>query len=161
MNAFDVTAFFIVVAVTVYIGIQYVPPSGADYLTVSINSTRGIYNSAWIETIFGLLLALIVPLAGFYLVKAAVGRDAEADVGQIIAATRLKRLTYLFGKTLRNFAVLLLILLIMLAIAPIMQIIRGEFLPINLVQLYTPMILMALPMAAFPAAAGVLFETIG
>lgn len=154
-------SFFVVAAVTVYIGIQYVPPSGADYLTISINSTRGIYNSAWVGTMFGLLLALIVPLPGFYLVKVAVGRDAETGVGQIIAATKLKKLPYLFGKTLSNFAVLVLILLIMLAIAPIMQIIRGEFLPVSLVQLYTPMILMALPMSAFVAVVGVLFETIG
>lgn len=153
-------SFFIIAALVVYVGIAFVPSIEAGYLPVSIGETRGVYNSAWIGLIFGITLATVGILPGFYLIKVAVERDRETRVGQIIAAAQVGKIPYLLGKALSNFAVLTLLLLIMMVIAPLMQLVRAEALPVNLWDMYLPMALMYLPMAALISALAVLFESI-
>jgi hypothetical protein len=79
--------FLIVLASAVFAGYLFVPPVGAGYRVVQVGTQRGIYDSAWIGLMFGLIAALHLPLAGFFLVKNAVERDRQTRVGQIIATT--------------------------------------------------------------------------
>ncbi len=152
--------FLIVVAVAIYIGIMFVPPIGANYQTVAWGNSRGVYNSAWVGAMFGLMAATLLPLPGFYLVKSALDRDRQTRVGQIIATTPISKVGYLVGKVLSNTAVLGLITAILMAVAPVMQIVRAEALPVNVWQVVAPLLLMFLPVAALTASVAVLFESI-
>ena len=49
-----------------------------------------------------------VPLFGFWFVKNAIERDERTGVGPILAATPMTRVTYVLGKALSHFVVLLM-----------------------------------------------------
>jgi len=153
-------SFLIVLATTVWAGYLFVPPEGAGYLVLQVGLKRGIYNSAWIGLMFGLIAAMHLPLLGFYLVKNAVERDRQTGVGQIIATTPTGKLVYVVGKWLSNLAVLATILSVMTMMAVVMQPIRAEDATVNLWALVAPIWLMGLPVLAIAAAMAVLFESI-
>jgi hypothetical protein len=153
-------SFLTVLALTVWAGYLFVPPGGAGYLVLNVGLRRGVYDSAWIGLMFGLIAAMHLPLFGFYLVKNAVARDRQTGVGQIIATTPIGKLAYVIGKWLSNLAVLVLILSVMTVMAAVMQLIRAEATAVNLWALITPIWLMGLPVLAIAAAMAVLFESI-
>jgi hypothetical protein len=113
-------SFLIVLASAVFAGYPFAPPVDADYRVLQVGTQRGIYDSAWVGLMFGLIAALHLPLIGFYLVKNAVGRDRQTGVGEIIATTPTSKGVYVLGKWLSNLAVLVLILTVMSAMAVVM-----------------------------------------
>jgi len=151
-------SFLIVLVSAVFAGFLAVPPEGAGYRVLQIGTQRGVYDSAWIGLMFGLIAALHLPLAGFYLVKNAVERDRQTGVGEIIATTPIRKPAYVLGKWLSNVAVLVLILAVMTAMAAVMQLVRSEEMTIRLGALVPTIWLMALPVLAIAAALAVLFE---
>jgi ABC-type transport system involved in multi-copper enzyme maturation permease subunit len=153
-------SFLIVLALAVWAGYLFVPPEGAGYRVLQVGVQRGIYNSAWIGLMFGLIAALYLPLFGFYLVKNAVERDRHTGVGQIIATTPISKPMYVLGKWLSNLAVLVLILSIITVMAVVMQLVRGEQTTINLWALVIPIWLMGLPVITIAAAMSVFFECV-
>ena len=153
-------SFVIVAALAVTISYLYVPPATATYVTMSMGPIRGIYNSAWVGVMFGVVTVIILPMFVFYLIKNSIERDRQTHVGQIIAATPINKLTYLLGKWLSNVAVLALIMLIMSVMAIVMQWLRGEETAVHLLPLIAPIWLMGLPVMGFVAAVAVLFESI-
>jgi hypothetical protein len=153
-------SFLIVLAITVGAGYLFVPPVDAGYRVLQLGVYRGIYNSAWIGLMFGLIAALHLPLVGFFLVKNAVEHDRRTGVGEIIATSPISKLVYVAGKWLSNLAVLVLILSVMTIMAGVMQIIRAEDMTLNLWALVAPIWLMGLPVLAIAAALAVLFESI-
>jgi ABC-type transport system involved in multi-copper enzyme maturation permease subunit len=152
------TSFLVVLVSSVFAGFLAVPQAGAGYRVLQVGTQRGVYDSAWIGLMFGLIAALHLPLAGFYLVKNAVGRDRQTGVGEIIATTPIRKPVYVLGKWLSNMAVLVLILGVMTAMAVVMQLVRGEDMTIRLGALVPTIWLMALPVLAIAAALAVLFE---
>jgi hypothetical protein len=154
------SSFLLVLATAVCAGYLFVPPEGAGYHVLQVGVQRGIYNSAWIGLMFGLIAALHLPLVGFYLVKNAVERDRQTGVGQIIASTPTGRLVYVVGKWLSNLAVLVSILCVMTAMAAVMQLVRGEDATVSLWALVGPIWLMGMPMLMIAAAMAVLFECV-
>jgi hypothetical protein len=151
-------SFLIVLASAVFAGYLFVPPVDAGYRVLQVGTQRGIYDSAWIGLMFGLIAALHLPLVGFYLVKNAVERDRQTGVGQIIAATPTSKLAYVVGKWFSNLAVLALILGVMTAMAVVMQLVRAEDTTIRLGTMVATIWLMGLPVLAIAAALAVLFE---
>ena len=151
-------SFLIVLASAVFAGYLFVPPVDAGYRVLQVGTQRGIYDSAWIGLMFGLIAALHLPLVGFYLVKNAVERDRQTGVGEIIATTPTSRLAYVAGKWLSNLAVLALILGVMTAMAVVMQLVRAEDTTIRLGITVATIWLMGLPVLAMAAALAVLFE---
>jgi hypothetical protein len=152
--------FLLVLALVVGAGYLLVPPEGASYLVLQVGLRRGIYNSAWIGLMFGLIAAMHLPLFGFYLVKNSVERDRQSGVGQVIATTATSKLTYVVGKWLSNLAVLALILAVLTAMAIIMQLVRAEDPTVRLWIFVAATWLMGLPVVAIAAAMAVLFETV-
>ncbi|MCP5098447.1 MAG: hypothetical protein GY943_23090 [Chloroflexi bacterium] len=152
--------FVIVAALAVYISYLYVPPVTAGYVTMSMGPIRGIYNSAWVGVMFGIVASTILPMFVFYVIKNSVERDRQTRVGQIIASTPISKPVYLLGKWLSNLAVLSLILIVMTVMAGVMQWIRGEETAVYLPQLITPIWLLGLPVMGFVSALAVLFESI-
>jgi len=124
------------------------------------NGYRGVYNSAWIGALMSICCSTFLSLAGFYIVKNAVQRDTDTRVGQILAATPMRKNFYTIAKTLSNFAVLACMVLILMLAAVVMQFMLGESHTFSLWDLWSPFIFFALPSMILTASLAVLFETI-
>lgn len=151
-------SFLLILASAVFAGYLFVPPGDAGYRVLQVGTQRGIYDSAWIGLMFGLIAALHLPLAGFYLVKNAVERDRRTRVGQIIATTPISKVVYVAGKWLSNLTVLALILSVMTAMAVVMQLLRAEDATVRPWVMVATIWLMGLPVLSLAAALAVLFE---
>jgi hypothetical protein len=144
--------------------------AGALYLAYAVatekmwilvgNEYRGVYNSAWIGMLMTICCSTWLSLAGFYIVKNSIRRDSDTRVGQILAATPMRKPIYTLAKTLSNFAVLACIVLVLMLAALAMQFLRPEARPISLWQLWSPFVLVALPPMLLTASLALLFETL-
>ena len=121
---------------------------------------RGVYNSAWIGALTAICCATFISLAGFYVVKNSVQRDTETRVGQILAATPMRKSFYTLAKTISNFAVLTSMVLVLMPSAVVMQLLHAEVGQISLWKLWSPFLLLTFPAMAITAALAVLFETL-
>jgi hypothetical protein len=121
---------------------------------------RGIYNSAWLGALMTVTCAAFLTLVGFYIVKNALRRDVETRVGQILATTPMRKSFYTVAKMLSNLSVLAAMVMVLMAVALAMQFLRAEDVHINLWQLWSPFVLIAVPAMAITAACAILFETI-
>lgn len=152
--------FLITLAVAAWGAHGALPPRGAGYTTLSLEGHRALYDSAGAGTVVALITGLFLTLAGFYLVKNAVERDRHTGVGQILAATRMGRLTYVAGKVLSNAAVLFAMLGVMLLVAAAMQQLLGEDRRVDPWALAAPFVLLAAPAMLVVSAVAVLFEVV-
>ncbi len=149
-----------VAALGVGFGILFLPPTNAQTLMLALGPWRGLYNSAWVGIVYGLLAVMLLPLFAFYVVKNSIGRDRQTRVGQIIATTPVNRPLYLLGKWLSNLAVLTILLLALSLMALVMQRWRGEASAIQPVPLLLPLWVLGLPVMALVAALALLFESV-
>jgi hypothetical protein len=121
---------------------------------------RGQYNSAWIGALMSICCSTFLSLAGFYIVKNSVQRDTDTRVGQILAATPMRKDFYTAAKTISNFAVLACMVLILMISAVVMQLMRAEAHSFSLWKLWAPFLFFALPTMLLTSAVAVLFETV-
>lgn len=121
---------------------------------------RGVLNSAWVGGLMAAIVNFFLGLFGFYLVKGSISRDYETGVGQILAATPLKRSLYTLGKWASNFTVLGAMTLVLMAVAVVMQALSREAPSLDAWVLLAPFLLLTLPFMAFTAALATLFEAI-
>lgn len=152
--------FLITLGMMLYVAYVFVPPNHSSYATMSISGHRGLYNSAYLGSLMALLISPWLSLAGFYLVKNALGRDIETGVGQILATTTLTKPLYTIGKAVSNFAVLAIMVAVMGVVAAAMQIIRQEDPHIQVFQLFAPLIFISLPVVAVVGSVAILFEAV-
>jgi len=124
------------------------------------NGYRGVYNSAWIGMLMTVTCSTFLSLAGFYVVKNSVQRDTDTRVGQILAATPMRKDFYTIAKTLSNFAVLACMVGVLMLAALAMQLMRAEAHSFSLWKLWSPFVLIALPSMLLTASVAVLFETL-
>ena len=150
------TSFLVTLAFAVFLGYQ----TFAGHIVMQLDDYRGVYNSAWVGALMGLVTSSFLTLVGFYIVKGSILRDETTRVGQILAATPMSKSFYTLAKSLGNFAVLAAMVLVMAIAALCMQLIRGEDRTLHLWTLLAPLLLYALPSMAFVAAIAVLFETL-
>ena len=173
-------SFFVLVVLTVLANALLLPARNAGYRTLGFQAIvpvpkhqgfdfsvfahpwyRGVYNSAWVGASMALTTSVLLVFIGFYLVKNVIERDQRTGVGQIIATTPLSRAAYTIGKGLSNFALLALMVVIGAFLALVMQLVRGEDMRLDLWALFSPFLLITLPMVAVVAAMAVLFECVG
>ena len=124
------------------------------------NEYRGVYNSAWIGALMSVTCSTFLSLAGFYIVKNAVQRDTESRVGQILAATPMRKDFYALAKTLSNFAVLACMVGVLMLASIAMQVLQPDPYPVSLWKLWAPFVFLALPSMMITASLAFLFETI-
>jgi hypothetical protein len=124
------------------------------------NDYRGVYNSAWIGALMSITCSVFLSLAGFYIVKNSIQRDTDTRVGQILAATPMRKTFYTAAKTLSNFAVLACMVFTLMLAAVAMQLIRAESHSFSLWKLWAPFIFLALPTMLLTASVAALFETL-
>jgi hypothetical protein len=121
---------------------------------------RGVYNSAWIGALMAVCCSTFLSLCGFYVVKNSIERDSTTRVGRILAATPMPKVLYTVAKTMSNFAVLASMVLVLMAAALAMQWLRPEARPISLWELWSPFLLIALPVLFITGSIALLFETL-
>ncbi|GAB3097080.1 ABC transporter permease [Lysobacter terrae] len=137
------------------------PPAQADYLTVSIgDNLRGRYSSGWVGMSMALIYSPLLSLAGFYLVRGTVTRDLETRTWQLLVATTMSRRAYLVAKWLSHLTVFVGMLLVGLIVALALQLMRGEDMHVDLVELVKPIIVVTLPALAVTAALAVWFDLV-
>ena len=147
-------SFLAMVALAVLLGYQVID----GLFILRLGSYRGEYNAAWIGTLMAITLAFFLSLLGFYLVRGSVQLDQQTGVGQILAATPLRRVVYVLGKFVSNTAVLLVIVGVLALAALAMLLIHGEDRTLDLVQLLMPFVMFAVPVAFLAAATAVFFD---
>ncbi len=150
------TSFLVTLGGALFLGYQVF----AGHVVMRLDDYRGIYNSAWVGALMGVVTSTFLTLAGFYIVKGSILRDETTRVGQILAGTPMSKSFYTVAKFLGNFAVLAAMVAVMAAAALCMQMLRAEDRTVHLWTLLSPLLLYALPAMAFVAALAVLFETL-
>jgi hypothetical protein len=149
-------SFLVTLLMAMYFG--YLAASGR--IMLQVGNMRGVYNSAWIGALMSLVASTFLSLAGFYAVKNTIERDRSTRVGEILAATPISKLLYMTGKWLSNFMVLGVMIAILAISGLAMQFWQGEDAHVELWNLLSPFLLLALPAMAVTAALAVAFETI-
>jgi hypothetical protein len=147
-------SFVALIALAVLLGYQVID----GLFILRLGDYRGVYNAAWIGTLMAVTLAFFLSLIGFYLVRGNVQLDRQTGVGQILAATPLRRVAYVMGKFGSNTAVLLVIVGVLALAALVMLLIHGEDKTLNLYQLLIPFLVFAGPVALLVAATAVFFD---
>jgi hypothetical protein len=137
-----------------------VPPKDADYVTVSFDYMRGIYNSAWMGATTAISTVTFLSLFGFYLVSKSVQRDYETKVGTLLAASPILKSHYIFSKMFSNFVTLSTIALVTLLTGIALQFIRGESYDFQLIDYIIPYMVVVLPALLIVSSVAILFETI-
>jgi hypothetical protein len=150
-------SFLITLAAALYLA--YCVAAEKVWIVVG-NDYRGVYNSAWIGMLMSVTCSTFLSLAGFYIVKNSIQRDADTRVGRILAATPMRKDFYTFAKTLSNFAVLACMVAVLMLAAVIMELLRSEAHTFSLWRLWAPFIFLAFPAMLVTASVAVLFETI-
>ncbi|HUU30268.1 MAG TPA: hypothetical protein VM123_20880, partial [archaeon] len=135
------SSFLFTLGAAVYLGYAV----NANIFMVRLDQYRGLLNSAWVGSVTTLWITSFLTLFGFYLVMNTLERDRQTGVGQIIAATPLKNIQYILGKTLSNVIVFAVMLAILGIAACIMQLLGGESPVIEFSILLAPFVFCALP----------------
>ena len=133
--------------------------SGGTYLVVAGEYT-GVRNAAWFGGMVATMGTFLLFVFGFSLVRGAITRDRETDVGELIATSPVGDATYLAGRWLGYVALLALVTAV-LALATVAGYALHGTGSFDLVALVSPFVVLTLPAMAFVAAAAVLAETVG
>lgn len=152
-------SFLVTLLATVALAYAAAPPVSATYSVINAGGYRGVYDGAYLGTVLALMGGLWLSFAGFYVVKNAVSRDEATGVGQVLAATPMRKAAYTLGKFASNLLVLAALAAVLALMALVMQLLRGESGGLEPVATFLPFLLFPLPMLALTAAAAVAFET--
>ena len=149
-------SFLIMLGLVVLLGYQ----TAIGNVRLQLGDYRGEFNSAWVGAMMSVIATFFLGWFGFYLVKGSVARDRETGVGQIMATTPMTRPLYTFGKWISNFAILMLMVIILVIFGLVIQLLSGESTQINLSAYLLPFVYIVMPLMALVAAVAVLFETV-
>ncbi|MEP7087698.1 MAG: hypothetical protein ABI884_10360 [Gemmatimonadota bacterium] len=103
-----------------------VPDLSTGRALMIVNGHRALYNSATIALATSSLCAVLLGMAGFYLISNTVRRDVDTRTGFVIASTSVRNAEYLSGKLLGSMAFLSLIVFVYMLNVMAMQRLRGE-----------------------------------
>lgn len=152
------TRFWVVLGGVAVFTWGFFPPLDAGYVTVAIGDARGLYSSAWIGMVLGLIYASILALFGFYIVRGTLVRDFETRVWQLLVATPMTRPGYLLAKWTSHMAVFALVVLVGLAVGLAAQWHLGESSSLSVWQMLLPSLVFALPALGLAAFFAILFD---
>jgi len=138
-------AFLITLAVTVFMAYSFVPANDAGYTTLSASGYKGVYNSAWVGYVSGIMTTVMLSFYGFMLVNSGIKKDIDTEVGMIIATTPISNFKYLLSKQLSNYLVLLSITGITFIVSIGVFFWRGNGYPFVLSNFILPYLFFAVP----------------
>jgi hypothetical protein len=145
---------------TVFFTYFFVPALDAPFYGTLYMKYRGVFSSAWIGVLAALLMSEYLQIFGFYLVKGSIVRDQRTGVGEIIAATPIRKPYYTLGKWLSHLAFFTAMLGVMIITLVILQLLRGEDMHLDLWGLTSPLLILLLPALAIVSGLAILFESI-
>ena len=155
-------AFAVGLVFMLWLGQHMLPPSGSAYRTFVIDDQyRPMYNAAWVGTLTALLTGIWFLFVGFYQAKGTVERDRRTGVGQVLAATRMSTLTYLWARTLGNSAAFAIQAGAVALAALAQQQLLGESPRVDLAATLLPFVFITAPLALFASASAVFFDCVG
>jgi len=149
-------SFLVMLGLAALLGYQ----TAVGNVRLQLGDYRGEFNSAWVGGMMSIIATFFIGWFGFYLVKGSVARDRETGVGQIMATTPMTRPLYTLGKWISNFAVLMLMVVILAIFGIVIQFLSGESTQVNLSAYLLPFVFIVMPLMALVAAVAVLFEAI-
>jgi ABC-type transport system involved in multi-copper enzyme maturation permease subunit len=149
----------LVVAAALELGYLFVPDASARYVVVDLGGWRGLYTSTWMGATTALLTVTLLPLAGFFLVRPALHRDAQLGTADVVACAPLGRRAFVLGKWASNAAFLAAISLLLMLAAAVMQVVRGESRTIEPAAYLLPYAIITLPTCALIAAAAIVLDS--
>ena len=149
-------SFLVMLGLAALLGYQ----TAVGNVRLQLGDYRGEFNSAWVGGMMSIIATFFIGWFGFYLVKGSVARDRETGVGQIMATTPMTRPLYTLGKWISNFAVLMLMVVILAIFGIVIQFLSGESMQLNLSAYLLPFVFIVMPLMALVAAVAVLFEAI-
>ncbi len=149
-------SFLVMLGLAALLGYQ----TAIGNVQLQLGDYRGEFNSAWVGGMMSIIATFFIGWFGFYLVKGSVARDRETGVGQIMATTPMTRPLYTLGKWISNFAILMLMVVILAIFGIAIQFLSGESTQVNLNTYLPPFIFIVMPLMALVAAIAVLFEAI-
>ena len=129
-----------------------------DQATVAAGNGRGVWNSPWSAGTLAVLATSYLTLICFYVIRSGVQRDEESGVGILLATSRVSNFSYLLGKCISNFAVLMAIMLVFVLASPILQWTRHGGYAFSLWGFLNPFLYVAVPASVFISAVAVFFE---
>ena len=153
-------SFIVILLSMSVLTLLFFPSLDAQYQTLVINGYRGIYNSAWLGVCLAMLNVLFLPIICFYLIKNGLELDRQSKTHELIAATPVSKVTYLFSKWCTNVLILVYIVLVMLLSVILIQLYYGESYQINLWALAWPQLVFVMPMLLAVASLAIMFESI-
>lgn len=103
-----------------------VPDLRTGRALMQVNGHRALYNSATIALATSSLCAVLLGMAGFYLISNTVRRDVDTRTGFVIASTPVRNAEYLAGKLVGSVLFLTLIVFVYMLNVMAMQLLRGE-----------------------------------
>lgn len=151
-------SFLITLAITVFMAYSFVPPDTASYTTLSASDYKGVYNSAWVGYVSGIMTTVMLSFYGFMLVNSGIKKDIDTEVGLIIATTPISNFKYLLCKQLSNFLVLMTIVGITFIVSIVVFFIRPGDYPFILGNFVLPYLLFAVPALFVVSALAVMAE---
>ncbi|WP_410982100.1 hypothetical protein [Bacillus cereus] len=151
-------SFLIVIGLTIFLGYACVPAVSSGYEVFELGGVRGIYNSNWLGGMGVMISSLLLWLFGFYMLRSQVSDDWRLGIGQLIAASPISRFQYIFGKTISNFFVLVVIEMVFIIAFIIMQFIRGEDFSFQLGGYVYPILYIVLPSLLLLSALTTFFD---
>jgi hypothetical protein len=149
-------SFLAVLAAAGFLGLQAIQ----GRVEVALGDYTGEPSSAWAGALLALVGSTFLALAGFWMVKGSIARDEATGVGQILAATPIRKTTYTLGKALSHFLVLAAMTGVLALAAVTLILVTPAAGRLDLLAIATPLVWITLPGLAIVAAAAVLFETI-
>ncbi|NEU59002.1 ABC transporter permease [Halorussus sp. MSC15.2] len=127
--------------------------------TVGFARDLAVDNAALVGSHTAVVAAITILLLGFFVVRDAIAMDRYNGPGELIAATPIRNLTYVFGKWLGNVSVLTVASFMMAVIAIVRFQLQGVG-PFNLWKLLSPFVLLTIPAVMLVSALALLFETV-
>jgi hypothetical protein len=138
-------SFLLTLAATLLLAYSFIPAQNANYTTLSASGYRGVYNSAWVGYVSGIMTTVMMSFYGFLLVNSGIKKDIDTEVGLIIATTPISNFKYLLSKQLSNYLVLLTIAGLTFCVSIVVFFFRGTGYPFVLSNFIFPYLFFAVP----------------
>jgi hypothetical protein len=140
---------------------QCLPPVGTDgAMTVTVGEGRAFYSSAWVGMVLALTASTLLSLLGFYAARGSIANDIDSRGWELLMATPMTRMGYLFAKYLGVMSVFGMYLIAIFATGLVAQHVRGEVAEVAVGQMLLPLVLITLPALAVTAACIVVFDVV-
>lgn len=154
------TRFWVILAIVGAATWMCFPAVDSGKIAVGIDDARGLYSSAWSGLTLALMYSTMLAWLGFYLVRGTLVRDFDTRVWQLLVATPMTRPGYLLAKWASHMTVFSLVLLIGLGVGMVAQWVRAEDRHFDLVEMFTPVLVLTLPALSLTAFFAIVFDMV-